>query len=68
MDGSNWPIVLIEIVLVFGGVLAFGWWQLRDLDRERRKRIESEQAGPASRPAAAREQSPGTPPDRTPSD
>ena len=38
MDGSNWPIVVIEIVLVFGGVLAFGWWQLQDLDRERAKR------------------------------
>ena len=38
MDGSNWPIVLIEIVLVFGGVLAFGWWQLRDLDKEKRRR------------------------------
>jgi hypothetical protein len=28
---SNLPIVLIEVVLVFGGVLAFGIWQLRSL-------------------------------------
>ncbi|MGF1561649.1 MAG: hypothetical protein ACFB3T_05660 [Geminicoccaceae bacterium] len=25
---SGW-LVLIEIVLVFGAVLAFGWWQLK---------------------------------------
>ncbi len=34
------PLILVEVVLVFGGVLAFGWWQLRDLDRERKKREE----------------------------
>ena len=33
--GSNLPIVLIEGVLIFGGVLAFGWWQLRSLARDR---------------------------------
>jgi hypothetical protein len=32
------PLIVIEVVLVFGGVLAFGWWQLRDLARERKKR------------------------------
>lgn len=32
------PLILVEVVLVFGGVLAFGWWQLRDLKREREKR------------------------------
>jgi hypothetical protein len=47
MDGSTWPIVLIEIVLVFGGVLAFGWWQLRDLEKEKRRREATESdAGP----------------------
>jgi hypothetical protein len=35
--GSNLPIVLIEVVLIFGGVLAFGWWQLRSLARDRAK-------------------------------
>ncbi len=29
------PIILIEVILVFGGVLLFAWWQLRDLKRER---------------------------------
>jgi hypothetical protein len=28
---------LIEVVLVFGGVLLFAWWQLRDLRKEREK-------------------------------
>jgi hypothetical protein len=31
------PIILIEVVLVFGGVLLFAWWQLRDLHKEREK-------------------------------
>jgi predicted negative regulator of RcsB-dependent stress response len=49
--GSNLPIVLIEVVLIFGGVLAFGWWQLRSLARDRAKsRAERESASrdPAS--------------------
>lgn len=37
MDGANWPIVLIEGLLVLGGALAFGWWQLRSVDRDRRQ-------------------------------
>jgi hypothetical protein len=31
------PVILIEVVLVFGGVLLFAWWQLRDLKKEREK-------------------------------
>jgi len=31
------PIILLEVVLVFGGVLLFAWWQLRDLKKEREK-------------------------------
>ena len=34
------PIILIELVLVFGGVLAFGWWQLRSVKRDRLKAAE----------------------------
>jgi hypothetical protein len=48
MDGSNWPIILIEGVLVFGGVLAFGWWQLRSVERDRRRAAEEREA--AQRP------------------
>ena len=36
MDRSNWPLLLIEGVLVFGGAIGFGWWQLRDVERDRR--------------------------------
>jgi hypothetical protein len=38
MGSNHWPLILIEVVLVFGGALAFGWWQFRDLARERKKR------------------------------
>jgi hypothetical protein len=31
------PVILIEVFLVFGGVLLFAWWQLRDLRKEREK-------------------------------
>ena len=31
------PVILFEVVLVFGGVLLFAWWQLRDLRKEREK-------------------------------
>ncbi|WP_425260229.1 hypothetical protein ACPOLB_05065 [Rubrivivax sp. RP6-9] len=57
--GSNWPIVLIEVVLIFGGTLAFGWWQLRSVKRdqertrrERAERAEQEAQAAATTPAA----------------
>jgi hypothetical protein len=31
------PIILIEVVLVFGGVLLFGWWQLRSIKRDQQQ-------------------------------
>lgn len=31
------PVILIEVVLIFGGVLLFAWWQLRDLRKELEK-------------------------------
>ena len=37
MDRSNWPLILIEGVLVFGGALLFGWWQLRSVARDARE-------------------------------
>ncbi len=43
------PLILIELVLVFGGVLAFAWWQLRDVKREQ----ERSRRARASRDAAA---------------
>ena len=35
MDSAHWPLILIEGVLVFGGALAFAWWQLRSVKRDR---------------------------------
>ncbi|MDH4051436.1 MAG: hypothetical protein OEU93_07630 [Rubrivivax sp.] len=32
--GEHLPIALIEGVLIFGGVLVFGWWQLRSVQRD----------------------------------
>ena len=37
------PIILIEVVLVFGGVLLFAWWQLRDLRKEREKDLKKKE-------------------------
>lgn len=34
------PAILIEVILIFGGVLLFALWQLRDLRKEREKAIE----------------------------
>ena len=33
------PVILIDVVLVFGGVLLFAWWQFRDLRKEREKAL-----------------------------
>jgi hypothetical protein len=58
------PLIVIEVVFVFGGALAFAWWQLRDLAREKRRREERERghepevAGPASAPAPAAQTAP----------
>ena len=38
--GGNLPIVLIEVVLIFGGVLAFAWWQLHEIKVDQRKAAE----------------------------
>lgn len=37
MEHDHWPLILIEGVLVFGGTLAFGWWQLRSVKRDRER-------------------------------
>jgi hypothetical protein len=40
--GEFAPIIIIELFLVFGGVVAFAWWQFRDLRKEREKRMRLE--------------------------
>ncbi len=54
---SDLPVILIELVLVFGGTLAFGWWQFREIRRDREK---------AAAERAARERAADPPPDQTP--
>lgn len=49
MDRSNWPLLLIEGVLVFGGALLFGWWQLREIDRDRREAQKQREAEAAAK-------------------
>jgi len=58
MEGSHWPLILIEGVLVFGGALAFGWWQLRSVKRDRERaqaERERERAQRAAHPDPADE-------------
>jgi hypothetical protein len=40
---SHLPLIVVEVVIVFGGAGAFAWWQLRDLARERKKREDAKQ-------------------------
>ena len=37
LDSAGWALKLVELLLVFGGVIAFGVWQLRDVERARRE-------------------------------
>lgn len=62
--GSALPLILIELVLVLGGVLGFGVWQLRSVKRDR-ERMLAERAREAARRAEADATAPrddGTPP------
>lgn len=34
---ADLPLILIEVVLVFGGALLFGWWQFHEIKRDRAK-------------------------------
>ena len=67
-DGSNLPIILIEVVLVFGGVLLFGWWQLRSVKRDRERTLASKAAAAAATESAdsADAPAPASPPPQQP--
>ena len=56
---ENLPIILIELVLVFGGVLLFVWWQLRSVKRDQRQ---AAREAADARAAAERGDDAGTPP------
>lgn len=47
---NHWPIILVEGVIVFGGALAFGWWQLRSIrmDREKAALLKAEELAKGS--------------------
>ena len=34
---NNTPIIAIELIMVFGGALLFGWWQLRSIKKDQKK-------------------------------
>ncbi len=57
------PLIVIELVLVFGGTLAFAWWQLRDLKKLRKEREAREAAAGAASPHLDK---PSPPPEQTP--
>ena len=48
------PIILIELVLVFGGALLFAWWQLHSIKVDQRKAAQkrAREAAAAATPAA----------------
>jgi hypothetical protein len=37
LNTAHLPVILIELVLVVGGLVLFGWWQLRSVRRDRDK-------------------------------
>ena len=52
---NNLPIIVIEVVLTFVGVLLFGWWQLRSIKRDQQaaaaKRLAEASGEPIQDPA-----------------
>lgn len=42
---TNLPIILIEVILIFGGVLAFGFWQLRVLKKQMKPKDQQQDNG-----------------------
>lgn len=68
MPATDTAFIAIEGLLVLGGALAFGWWQLRDLAREqraaekRRQQILEQQQQPGAAAAAVADPSQPVPP------
>ena len=48
---DHFPFIVIELVLVFGGALAFGWWQLHTIKRDRAKAASKRAAREAAQAA-----------------
>ena len=41
------PLMLVKVLLIVGGGVAFVWWQLRDLAHEKERTAEQNKAGEA---------------------
>ena len=63
MSGMHTPLILIEVVLVFGGALLFGWWQLRSVARDQ-QRSREERANAARQADAQAATSDASSPDK----
>jgi hypothetical protein len=57
---EHWPIVLIEGILVFGGALAFGWWQLRSIKRDQQLTAQKRAAEQRAAQAGSAEPAPSS--------
>jgi hypothetical protein len=56
MANSDFPFIIVELVMTLGGALAFGWWQMRDLKKERLKtQLREQQAHDAAFQSSERE-------------
>jgi hypothetical protein len=55
MNGMHTPLILIEVVLVFGGALLFGWWQLRSVARDQQRAREEKARAEAAEAAKTAE-------------
>lgn len=44
---QHFPIIAVELIMVFGGALAFGWWQLRDIKKDQLKAQQQNQQSKA---------------------
>ena len=60
--GSHLPLVIVEGVMVFGGALLFGWWQLRSVRRDREKSAQEARRKAAEEAACAEGIKPATAP------
>lgn len=64
MGSEHALLILIELVLVFGSVLVFAWWQLRSVERDRRETQRQREAEAAAAARASGEA--GSPAQTTP--
>jgi predicted negative regulator of RcsB-dependent stress response len=42
------PFIVIELLLIFGGAMAFAWWQIRDVNRAQEETRRAREAAEAA--------------------